>query len=336
MFRILAMCFSLLLVGCGDGLQNIELTGKTMGTSYSVKITGVQDSIGKDELHAQLDAMLELVNNQMSTWRADSELSRFNAYEGTDWFTVSEATAFVVSEAQRLNQLSSGALDVTVGPLVNLWGFGPEAEPVDIPSAEELATIKAKTGAQFLESRVSPPALRKKFPELRIDLSAIAKGYGVDVLADYLETLGVANYLVEIGGELRVKGLNQKGVPWRLAVEAPTPGKRSVQKVVSPGASGFATSGDYRNYYERDGKRYSHTIDPVSGEPISHTLVSVSVAHQSCMTADGLATAIMVMGPDRGFEFAKANNLAVLMMVKSGTEFVERYTVAFQPYLQEP
>lgn len=330
------MCAALVLTGCGpadSGTDVLVLTGRTMGTSYTVKAAAVPETVDAGTLQTEVDALLEGVNEAMSTYRPDSELSRFNAWRGTDWFSVSPQTAAVVAEALRLADLTAGALDVTVGPLVELWGFGPSPRADALPTESEIRQALGRVGIAHLEVRERPPALRKALAVLSVDLSAIAKGYAVDLVADHLAAAGIQRYLVEVGGEMRARGLNQDGVGWRVAVETPTPLGRSVQRVIQPGDRGVATSGDYRNFFEVDGRRYSHTLDPGTGRPVAHDLASVTVVHPSAMVADGLATAIVVLGPERGMAFAEGQELPVFMLLRAADGFEERSTSAFETLL---
>jgi len=313
----------------------VALQGQTMGTYYQVTMVldpKQQNSADYSQvsLQAEIDKRLEKVNDQMSTWRPDSELSRFNKSESS--LTVSSETAYVVNAALTISEQSSGGFDVTVGPLVNLWGFGPDKRPNKVPSAEAIAQRKNLVGSQHLS--VTGNTLHKALPELYVDLSSIAKGYGVDVIAQYLQQIGINDYLVDIGGELRAQGVKPGDKQWTIAIERPTEGQ-NVQRLIQIGDNAIATSGDYRNYYEFDGIRYSHTIDPHTGKPISHKLVSVTVIHPSSMMADGFATAITVLGPEAGFAFAKQQKLAVFLIEKQGDGFVEHFTELFQPYLLE-
>ncbi|MBY8230993.1 FAD:protein FMN transferase [Vibrio fluvialis] len=328
---LVALASLLLLAGCEQPPQQVHLSGPTMGTSYNIKYLQQDGLPSSDDLHKEIDRLLEEVNDQMSTYRKDSELSRFNQYQGIDPFEVSNQTATVVREAIRLNGLTEGALDVTVGPLVNLWGFGPEARPEVVPTDAELAERKANTGIHHLS--VEGNKLSKDLPHLYVDLSTIAKGWGVDVVANYIESQGIHNYMVEVGGEIRLKGLNRDGVPWRIAVEKPTVDERSIQEIIEPGDMAIATSGDYRNYFERDGVRYSHIINPQTGRPIHNRVVSVTVLDKSCMTADGLATGLMVLGDEKGIEIAEQSHIPVFMIVKTDDGFKEIASSAFKPYL---
>ena len=336
MYRWLAlMGLAIFILGCSEqkSTEEVLFSGPTMGTTYHMKVVGFPLSEqDKKNIQIEIDRRLELVNDQMSTYRPNSELSRFNQSVAVTDFEVSADTAKVVLEALRLNELTKGALDVTVGPLVNLWGFGPDNRPEKIPSAQQLLDIKQRIGIEHLSATAT--TLSKDIDGLYVDLSSIAKGYGVDVIADYFVSLGIENYLVEVGGELRINGVNARGIDWQVAVEKPTASNQSVQQVIAVGNNAIATSGDYRNYDELDGERFAHTIDPVTGKPIKHKLVSVTVIHPSSMTADALATALMVMGEKDGLEFAKQQKLAVLMISKSDSGYNEVYTKQFEPYLK--
>ncbi|MBU3824712.1 MAG: FAD:protein FMN transferase [Candidatus Oceanisphaera merdipullorum] len=316
-----------------------HLTGNTMGTYYSIKIVGV-DAAQAQDLQNQIDLRLDAVNQQMSTYLADSELSRFNQSREPDPFAVSADTAKVVTAALQLGKQTQGALDVTVGPLVNLWGFGPDARPEQVPTQQQLDLTRAYTGLEHLRVTydVHGQYLYKAIPELYVDLSSIAKGFGVDAVSEYLAEQGLSNHLVEIGGEVRISGYNGHDKPWTIAVEKPhSEADRSdelVQQVVLPGNNSVATSGDYRNYYELDGQRISHTIDPKTGHPITHNLASVTVIHPSCMIADGLATALTVMGTERALAFAEQHELAVYLLTKTEDGFRVDMTPAFKKYLR--
>ncbi|MBC8952062.1 FAD:protein FMN transferase [Xenorhabdus sp. PB62.4] len=330
------LLFSVVLLAACGGPEQQNLNGQTMGTYYSVKYVADSSSPAPENLQKEIDRLLEEVNDQMSTYRPNSELSRFNqSREVNKPFPVSAATAKVVKEAIRINQLTDGALDVTVGPLVNLWGFGPEGRITKAPTDEELATRRAWTGINNLS--VEGNNLIKSIPELYVDLSSIAKGYGVDVVAEYLESQNIKDYMVDIGGEVRTLGNNGKGNPWRIAIEKPSDSgmAQSAQEIIEPGNMSVATSGDYRNYFEQNGVRYSHTINPKTGRPITHNLVSITVIAQTCMSADGFSTGLDVLGPEKGMEVAEKLNIPVFMIVKIKDGFEERYSPAFKAYLQK-
>ncbi|MCB5313548.1 FAD:protein FMN transferase [Yersinia intermedia] len=330
---LMAVVGALLLTGCGP--EQVNLEGKTMGTSYSIKYVSDSSTPSPKKLQQEIDRELELVNDRMSTYRSGSELSRFNQSRAVSTpFRVSADTAKVVREAIRINRLTDGALDVTVGPLVNLWGFGPEGRPDVVPTEAEIAKRRVWVGIDKLA--VENGALIKRIPDLYVDLSSIAKGYGVDVVAEYLETQNITHYMVDIGGEVRTRGNNGENKPWRIAIEKPVTGSaQSAQEIIEPGRMAIATSGDYRNYFEQNGVRYSHTIDPETGRPINHRLVSITVLDPSCMTADGLSTGLDVLGPERGMALANLLGIPVFMIVKTDKGFEERYSDAFKPYLQK-
>ncbi len=331
--RLLAWCLPLLLLAGCDGPEQVNIDGKTMGTYYSVKYVPGEGAPSPQVLQAEIDKRLEQVNNQMSTYRSNSEISRFNQSDAVNTpFAVSPETAKVVREAIRIHGVTDGALDITVGPLVNLWGFGPEGRPERVPTDAEIAQRRAWVGIENLS--VEGDTLIKRIPQLYLDLSSIAKGYGVDVIADYLASQKIVNYMVDIGGEIRTRGVNGNDTAWRIAIEKPQAGmNQSVQEIIQPGEMAVATSGDYRNYFEVDGTRFSHEIDPKTGRPVTHHLVSITVISPSCMTADGLSTGLDVMGPERGMALANLLGIPVFMIVKTDKGFEERYSDAFKPYL---
>lgn len=312
--------------------REVALRGHTMGTTYSVKVIGNPDRVSAIKLKQQIDELLVQINQEMSTYIPDSELSLVNKNSSTAPIMVSDSLALVVKEAIRLGQISEGKLDVTVGPLVNLWGFGPEYRPEKVPSESVVSETRARVGLDKLS--LNGNELVKGVPDLYIDLSTIAKGYGVDKVAELVEQNGFQNYLVEIGGEMRLKGFKHTGELWHIAVEKPVSNERSVHQFVVPKDNAVATSGNYRNYFEADGVRYSHIIDPDTAKPINHRLVSVTVIHPSSMTADGLSTAMMVMGEEKAIEFAEKHDIAAYIIFKSDKGFVEQSTKSFMQYLK--
>jgi thiamine biosynthesis lipoprotein len=292
------------------------LTGRTMGTALTVKVVVPSEpKVSQSAVETAIRDAVDAVDFSMSTYRDDSELSRFNRH-GTTVFEVSESLIEVVMEAQRVAELSGGAFDITVGPLVDAWGFGPDpvTEPPDQGTIEVLL---ADSGFQMLEVDSSQRTLRKDRHALRCDLSAIAKGYAVDRVARELSRLGLADFMIEIGGEVRAAGRSADGEAWRIGIERPEFGRGGLWSAVALIDAAMATSGDYRNYYERDGVRISHTIDPRTGHPIAHRLASVTVIHPSCMTADALATALSVLGPEDGRELVEREGLAAYFLIRT-------------------
>ena len=306
------------------------LTGGTMGTAFTVKtVISPELGVSQSAVETAVRNALDSVDFAMSTYRDDSELSRFNRY-GTSPFKVSESMIEVVSEAQRVAELSAGAFDITVGPLVDVWGFGP-VPVVDPPGADTIAALVADNGFRLLEVDASKRTLRKDRKALRCDLSAIAKGYAVDRVAHELDHLGLTDYMVEIGGEVRALGTNAVGEAWRIGIERPETGRGGLWSAVALVDTAMATSGDYRNYYERDGVRISHTIDPRNGYPITHRLASVSVIHPSCMTADALATAVSVLGPEEGRALVEREGLAAFFLIRTDDGGFEEWASAGWP-----
>lgn len=283
-----------------------------MGTSYSVTVpTATQ---GQDAIGAAVRQALDRVDALMSTYRADSEVSRFNRHESVEPFPVSAETHAVLATAQELSATTGGAFDITVGPLVDVWGFGPR-EISEPPTEETVRRLLERTGWRKLVLDPQDRAVRKIVPQLRIDLSAVAKGYAVDLVADALERLGYRRYLVEVGGELRAAGSRADGTPWRVGVESPESSGRGVQRILQITDTAVATSGNYRNFREADGQRYGHVLDPRTGRPTTNQVLSATVLHPSAMHADALATALLVLGESEGTDLAEREELAVLLLV---------------------
>jgi FAD:protein FMN transferase len=294
--------------------------GPTMGTAYHVRLVAPESAaVELKLLQRDVQSLLAEVDRQMSTYREDSELSRFNRAAAGQWFAVSQSTADVVAAAQEISRKTDGALDATVGPLVHLWHFGPkEAANVDAtfgpPSESLLEMARKHVGYEKLEVRTNPPTLRKQTSGLQVDLSSIAPGHAVDRMAALLVARGIESFMVEIGGEIRAAGRRGDGQPWRVAIERPLVDRRELQIALPLTDAAISTAGDYRKFFEFEGRRYSHIIDPATGRPVEHALGSVTVVADTCIEADGWDTALLVMGPERGFEFAEQNGIAALFI----------------------
>lgn len=332
---IFAACGTLLFAGCDDSPAPVVFDGATMGTQYHITIARPAVEVDAQTLQSEVDAELDRINEQMSTYLPDSEISRFNSQNGTDWFDVSPDFAAVVKRAQEVSEMTAGAFDVTVGPLVNRWNFGPAKTDINIPSEAEIAALKQSVGFQLIEVRDDPPAIIKQRPEVQVDLSAIAKGFAVDRIARLLEARGFENFMAEIGGEIRVRGSNADSQAWRVGIERPVGNTRVVHRVVRLRDAAMATSGDYRNFIELDGRRYSHIIDPRTGYPVDHQLASVSVIADDCLSADAWATALLVLGPEQGFDVAKQHGIRALLIERTETGLVERATIGFEHALAD-
>ncbi len=319
------------------GLRLCTITGPTMGTTYSIKLVVDPAAFGRDDetlLREQIGECLLVVNQRMSTYLPESELSRFNQHTSEAPFPVSEQTLHVIRRALEISDLSDGAFDITVGPIVNAYGFGPDPRRMDGPSEDELAALRERVGYHLIEIDTDARTLRKKHPQVYCDLSAIAKGYGVDQVAETLDDFGLGRYMVEIGGEVRARGLNLDDQPWQIAVEKPDPEGRGILQVLGLRDKAVASSGDYRNFYMRDGKRISHTIDPRTGRPVTHLLASVTVIADDCEWADAWATTLMVLGPDEGYNVAERQGLVALFLRRHEDGTISRkQTPGFAAYL---
>lgn len=322
-----------LLAACGSQTQPVKLSGQTMGTSWHVTYVPATATATDDEaIRARMEQLLERVNASMSTYREDSEIQRLNHAPVAQWISVSPEFYQVLGAGLEIGDASNGAYDVSVAPLVDLWGFGPGEPRFEAPSPQEIEATRARVGQQYLELDPQAPAVRKLRP-LALDFSSIAKGYAVDVLALYLQSQQIANYLVEVGGEMRAAGHSPRGDKWRVAIEQPDGLHPGIAEAIVLGDAAVATSGDYRNYFEADGKRYSHSIDPRTGYPVAHDLVSVTVVASSAMRADGWATALTVLGAEPALALAKTQGLAVYFIRREGERFVATYTEAFSSYI---
>lgn len=311
----------------------VSFSGPTMGTTYTVKLYTNEKIKDASFIKDVIDAELRLVNKTMSTYDSTSELSLLNKAPIKEQITVSSDLGFLIKGALQVSHDSGGAYDITVGPLANLWGFGPQKQPDRVPSNQEIDAAKKRVGYQYL--LLEDDQLIKS-EDVYIDLSSIAKGFGVDKVANRLNDFGVESYLIEIGGEIITKGVKEDGSSWRIAIEKPSGGHSVAQKIIDLNNVAVATSGDYRNYFEKNGIRYSHLINPKSGKPITHRLVSVTVIANSAAEADSYSTAINILGPEKGLEFAESKALPVYMLVKTDLGFVEKYSSMFQPYLSTP
>ena len=324
---IFLFLITLTFVACTDN-NKTELSGKTMGTQYHISVlpSSNKKPINQPALKKEIDALLVEVNRQMSTYDPNSEISQFNQYQQTDWFAVSKDFAFVVSTAQSVSKASRGSFDITIAPLIDLWGFGEKTQFTS-PTEQQIKSALKNTGYQLLEVRVSPPAIRKLNKNIRIDLSAIAKGFAVDKIAEHLNGKGYLDYSVEIGGEVRNQGFNPKGRPWGVGMESPQYGDWIINEVLLSSNLAVATSGDYRNYFIKDGVRYSHTINPMTGKPVRHNLAAVTVLHESTMMADAYATALMVLGEKQGKVFSEHNKLRVSMIIRKEESYYAWETI---------
>jgi len=324
----------LVLAACQPAAPRERLfTGQTMGTAYHVRVVQTMEDAQAEALAGQIQAALDRVDALMSTYKPDSELSRFNAHESNEPFPISAQTAEVFDVALQVSAMTDGLFDVTVGPLINAYGFGPDMLD-ELPDDAEIEELLTRVGYHHLHLDREARTIQKARPDVYCDLGGVAKGYGTDEVVRMLDEQGLIDYMVEVGGEVRARGMNASGIAWRIGVEAPVAGERRVERVVSLSGQALTTSGDYRNFIEVDGRRLSHTIDPRTGRPVSHALASVSIIHESTTWADALATALMVMGPEAAHDFAIEHDFPVMLFIHDGEGgFSTRLTPRFEQFL---
>jgi len=327
---MLVLCLSITACKPTAFIKSVTFSGPIMGTDYRISLVLHKEGVDQRSLEKGVLAAMQLVNQSMSTYMTDSELNQFNALPANQEFVLSPALQQVVSEALSLSSLTEGTFDATVKPLVDLWGFGAVVGTENVPNDDLIQQIKQYTGYEKLV--LVDNRLYKKHDKVTVDLSAIAKGYAVDQVANYLQQQGVHDYLINIGGELKAAGHNQDNHVWRVGIEKPQQ-LGGVQQVIKLFNKAIATSGDYRNFVMIDGQAYSHTMDPRLAQPVNHKLASVSVIADKASTADGLSTALMVMGEQAGMAFAEQQDIAAFFIIRAGEQYEIRFTEKFTPYL---
>jgi thiamine biosynthesis lipoprotein len=342
---MLVLALAGLVPGCARDPEEVLVQGPTMGTYYRVRVAA--EAGDREAIQGLVEERLDAVDRAMSTYRGDSEISRFNRLGAGESLLFSEETWAVLELAWRVREESGGTFDPTVGRLVDAWGFGApgrDAAPTPV-AADRLAEMRSAVGA--IELLSEERRVLKLEDGAALDLSAIAKGWATDRVSEALSHAGFVNHLVEVGGEVRTAGHGPAGDTWRIAIERPpvratdsppsaptaAPEDRTesgLQKILPFFNGSLATSGDYRNYWERDGIRYSHTIDPRTGRPVEHSLASASVFHTSCALADAYATALIVLGPEDGLKWADQNDIAALLLVYRGDSLEELPSATFR------
>lgn len=323
----------LALTGCGRSQPELVFSGPTMGTTYQVKVVPGPAGCPPDLDH-RIATLLQSLDAAMSTYKPDSELNRLNRQPVGEPFAVSADLLRLLMLSKQAFQLTRGAFDPTLGPLVDLWGFGPVDTGDRVPSEGELKEALESIGLDYLAiDEGASSVLKRRYIE--VDLSGIVPGYAADRVSELLDSLGLKNYLVDLGGELRASGQNGKGKVWQIGIEVPSVDRSEVERVLALRDVGVATSGDYRNFFERDGVHYSHIIDPASGRPVSNGVASATVITPTAAEADALSTGFMVLGKDSGLKIADERGIALLLLVKEGAGFVEYSSAAFAPYLSE-
>jgi thiamine biosynthesis lipoprotein len=328
--KILIAFAFVLSVSAARASDSVMLSGRAMGTSWSVKFVQPAVPLAPAIVERAVSERLEQLEQIFSTYRPQSGLSRFNAVESTEWIPVAPELAHVAGESRQISELTGGAFDVTVHPLVQLWGFGSKPRSNSGATPGDIAAALVLVGWRQLEVRPNPPALRKARPRISVDLSSMAKGFAADSVSELLSLAGAPNHLVLVGGDVKSGGAGPGGAGWRVGIERPADQQPAIAGTVMLRGNALSTSGDYRNYSMAGGRRYGHIIDPRTGEPVSRALVSASVIHASSATSSALATALFVLGPEEGFRFATEQRLACLFQMRDGSELDSRSTPEFK------
>ncbi len=324
--------FGIAACGGNAGRRQVSFFGETMGTSYRVTLVAPRQHLDLGAFDAEIGSILGSIEQRMSTYRAESELSQFNRAGAAIWTPISADTMTVIQAGLEMGRRMSGAFDITVGPAVDRWGFGPSGRG-EMPSVAEQGALRRRIDYRSIEVSQERGAIRKTQANAVIDLSGIAKGFAVDRLASHISSAGVERYLVEIGGEFRVAGLSPSGGPWTLGIEQPFSKAIGIHCAARLTGEALATSGDYRNWFERHGQRFSHIIDPRAGRPVFGDLASVSVIARTAMQADALSTALMALGPLDGWRRARRERIAAFFIARGVDGFTDRTTPEFERYL---
>ena len=315
------------LSGCGNGDSLETFGGPTMGSTYSIKYVRHAGLPAPNAVQAQVQKILAEVDQQLSTYRSDSDIERFNDLPANRCQKMPAPILKLIRVGEQLSEQSEGAYDLTVEPLLNLWGFGPQAREEKVPTVQALADVRQRVGYQHL--RIDRDQLCKD-AAVEVDFNSIAAGYAVDTIAAKLEAMGIHDYLAEATGELKASGKKLDGSPWKIALEEPRDDQQVAQKIIAVDGYGLSTSGDYRNYFQQGGRRYSHTFDARTGAPVSHTLASVTVINPSALMADGLSTLLLILGPERGWDYAEKHDIGAFFVIRADTGFVTRSNQAFE------
>ena len=325
--RVLGLALlPLLLAACGAGDRLETFGGPTMGSTYSIQYWRHAAGPTPERVRGEVEAILAQVDQQLSTYRSDSDIERFNALPANTCQAMPPAVLELVAVGDRLSRESAGAFDLTVEPLLDLWGFGPQGRAEQVPDAQALARAMRRVGYEHL--RIEGELLCKDAP-VQVDFNSIAAGYAVDRISARLTELGVDSFLAEATGELKAVGKKPDGSPWRIALEEPRDDRQVAQRIIAIDGYGVSTSGDYRHYFEQDGRRYSHTLDARTGAPITHRLAAVTVIHAAALMADGLSTLLMILGPEQGLAYAQRHAIAAVFVVRGDRGFAISTSPAF-------
>lgn len=319
---------SLFLFSCQNKIPLTSWEGQAMGSSYHISIAENLSDAELKRLKLGVDEIFKNFNKALSTYQNDSEISKFNQAQAGEWMAFSPMAYELLSKAWYWSKESDGAFDITVGPLVRLWGFENEKRRTVPPLDSEIAKTKKDVGYQYLKFDETQRKISKAVSSLRLDVGAIAPGYASDLISKFFKAMGYSHHMIEVGGEIKVSGFKEpsQNKAWRIGVESSSASGEKIQRVLELHNESVSTSGDYRDFFIYKGKRYSHTLNSQTGKPIDHDLSSVTVIYKDCADADALATVLMVLGPEKGFEFAQKRALKAIFYIRKGKEMVERLT----------
>lgn len=324
---VIAVALAAALTGCFNSVDPVsEMYGATQGSTYSIKWVPTDTSPEPEALQAEIESMFARFDSEASNWRGDSDIARFNAAPAGTCMQMPESVLDLVRLADHLHADSGGSFDITVAPLLKLWGFHG-GEQHQVPHPEQLQAAMLTVGQQHLHIRDDNQLC--KDVALTLDISSVGAGYTVDRVIERLATYGITNYMVEVTGELKAAGRKPGNRPWRIAVEEPRDDERVAQMILDLDGKGVSTSGDYRNYYEVDGQRFSHTFDARSGHPVMHKLAAVTVLDDSAAEADGLSTLLMIMGEETGWDYAVEHRIPAFFVIRKGEAFISKGTPQF-------
>lgn len=329
--RALLLLTFMLLSACDQGPTLERLGGPTMGSSYSIQYVRKPGGPAPEQVRQAVESILHDIDQQYSTYRSDSTVSQFNQLPANHCLALPADMLALVAFGQHLAEQSAGAFDLTVEPLLDLWGFGPQARHEQVPDPHALAQARQRVGYQHLRLE---PGLLCKDAAVELDFNSIAAGHAVDLIAARLVAMGIDNFLAEATGELKALGRKPDGSQWRVALELPGGDRQIARQVISVDGLAVSTSGDYRNYFEDNGRRYSHTFDARSGRPVAHALAAVTVLDASALQADGYSTLLLILGPERGWAFAVANGIAAVLVTRVEGGFVSQATPGFEHALK--
>lgn len=321
----------MLMTGCEQGPTLERFGGPTMGSSYSIQYVRQPGGPGPEQVQSAVESILQAIDAHYSTYRGDSTVSRFNQLPANQCLPIDADMLELVTFGQHLAEQSQGAYDLTVEPLLDLWGFGPQARQLQVPDAQVQALARQRVGYRHL--RIEGENLCKDAP-IELDFNSIAAGHAVDLIAAHLQKMGIDSFLAEATGELKAVGRKPDGSPWRVALELPREDRQIARQVIAVQGLAVSTSGDYRHYFEDNGRRYSHTFDARLGRPVEHDLASVTVLDASALLADGYSTLLLILGPQQGWDFAIAQGIAAVLVTRAEGGFVSRSTPAFERALK--